>query len=117
MVKKRKKQPPLKSRITSALRQVWRWSPERRAALERARVCRGSYECELCGHRSGPKGVQVNHKEPVVGVEGFQGWDIYIERLFCDIDGLEIVCSGCHKKETEKQRNARKTKRQLRVEK
>jgi hypothetical protein len=108
MKPKRKKKPPLKSKITGALRKVWRWSPERRAALERARVCRGSYECELCGHRSGPKGVQVDHQEPVVDPSaGFQGWDVYIARLFCGTEGLRVICKGCHEAETAKQRAKR----------
>jgi hypothetical protein len=107
MVKKRKKQPPLKSRITSALRQVWRWSPERRAALERARVCRGSYECELCGHRSGPKGVQVDHVE-ACRKPGDDSWDGFIARLFCPVEDLRVLCRGCHQVQTKIQRQKKK---------
>jgi len=102
MVKKRK-QPPLKSKITSALRQVWRWSPERRAALERARVCRGVYGCELCGLGFGPKSVQVDHITPCRIPED-TSWDGFIARLFCPAEGLRVICKGCHASETAKQR-------------
>ncbi len=106
MKPKRKKKPPLKSKITGALRKVWRWSPERRAALERARVQRGVYECELCGHRSGPKGVQVDHIVPC-RLSDDASWDGFIARLFCGTDGLRVICKGCHKAETAKQRAKR----------
>ena len=106
MKTKKKAKPNLKSRITSALRQVWRWSPERRAALERARVCRGVYKCEMCGCKSGPKGVQVDHIEPC-RKPGDDTWDTFIARLFCPTSGLRVICKGCHDDETEKQRIAR----------
>lgn len=105
MVKKKAK-PNLKSRITSALRQVWRFSPERRLALERSRLTRGRYQCELCGHVSGPKGVQVDHIEPC-RKPGDDSWDGFIARLFCSVDGLRVICKGCHEAETAKQRLAR----------
>jgi 5-methylcytosine-specific restriction endonuclease McrA len=105
-MKPARKQPPIKSKITSALRQVWRWSPERRAALERARVQRGVYECELCGHRSGPKGVQVDHIVPC-RLSDDPSWDGFIARLFCGTEGLRVICKGCHEAETAKQAKAR----------
>lgn len=106
--------PNLKSRITSALRQVWRWSPERRAALERARLVRGRYQCNLCGRIFGPNYVQVDHIEPVVDpAGGFQGWDTFIDRLFCSTTGLQVICKGCHAVETAKQRKVRSEAKRL----
>lgn len=103
---KKKKKPNTKSRITSALRQVWRFSDERRFALERARLSRGVYQCELCGHKSGPKGVQVDHIVPC-RLPGDDSWDGFINRLFCPPEGLQVICKGCHDAETAKQRKAR----------
>ena len=27
---------------------------------------------------------------------GWQGWDIFIERLFCEVDQLDALCKNCH---------------------
>lgn len=104
---KPKKRPALKSRINSALRKVWRFGEERKQCLANARVGHGKYRCALCGHITGPKGIQVDHIEPVVDpVRGRQGWDVYINRLFCPPEGLQALCKGCHEAETAKQRKA-----------
>jgi hypothetical protein len=43
-----------------------------------------------------------------VGKEGFLSWDIFIERLFCGIENLQILCSECHKVKTKKETLERK---------
>lgn len=48
--------------------------------------------------------VQVDHVNPVVGEEGFQTWDIYIQRLFCEATNLQVLCSFCHLAKTGRQR-------------
>jgi hypothetical protein len=50
----------------------------------------------------------VDHQDPVVDpAAGFQGWDVYIARLFCGTEGLRVICKGCHEAETAKQRAKR----------
>lgn len=79
------------SKIKSALRQVWRWSPRRVEALRMSRVGRGSYLCAYCKSLFGPKEVQVDHVEPVKMAED---WNQYIEMLF---EGkLQVLCKSCH---------------------
>lgn len=102
-----KKPTPIKSRITSALRQIWwRYSEARKQALNRVKVSRGRYQCELCDHITGPKGIQVDHIIPC-RVPGDDSWDGFIKRLFCSQENLRAICKGCHKEETDKQRKLR----------
>ena len=51
----------------------------------------------------------VDHIEPVVDpAQGFVGWDTYIERMFCEVDNLQVLCSDCHDEKTERERGERK---------
>jgi 5-methylcytosine-specific restriction endonuclease McrA len=83
-----------RSRIRSALRQLWLRSRERAAALKRDK-----YTCQKC-HRKQSKAkghefnVMVHHKE------GIANWEAVInavyEHILCDIDKLETLCDECH---------------------
>lgn len=66
------------------------------------------YKCNCCGEEFPLKEVQVNHIRPVVPVEGFTTWDEVIERMFCEQDGLEVLCVPCHKLRTEEENILRK---------
>lgn len=104
--------------VKSALRTASvRWEPRYRT-LEDAFVGRQinvksgklakHFLCSKCGGHFPQKDVEVNHKIPVVPVEGFTSWDVVIDRLFCEKDGLEIVCKPCHKAITKLENEQRK---------
>ena len=65
----------------------------------------------LCAHCEGEfpsSKVQVDHINPVVDPKvGFTTWDTFIDRLFCTEEGLQVLCSTCHKKKTEQERKER----------
>jgi predicted HNH restriction endonuclease len=93
---KKKPETP-RSKVRSALRQLWLRSRERAAALKR-----DSYTCKRCGvKQSRAKGreqdVQVHH------LQGIGNWekviDIIYEEILCHPDRLETVCPDCHEKE------------------
>jgi hypothetical protein len=100
----RKKRPPfnLKSRITSALRRIWLYSPTRRAVSSLAKV-RGNF-CAECGKRQAK--LDIDHVDSVVGVEGFVDWNTYIDRMFNA--ELVAICRDCHNIKTAEMRDARK---------
>jgi 5-methylcytosine-specific restriction endonuclease McrA len=97
MSKKVKKGPSKTTFAKGALRRAslaWRPISEARRL---ARKERGRYECAMCKELFSAKEVQVDHRNPVIDIkEGWQGWDSYIERLFCDVDQLDVLCTTCH---------------------
>lgn len=66
------------------------------------------YKCNKCGGVFPLKEVQVNHIVPVVPVEGFTTWDEVVSRMFCEKDGLEVLCIPCHRLVTQEENILRK---------
>jgi hypothetical protein len=70
-------------------------------ALKRSRVDRGKYKCEMCEGIFPRQDVELDHIYPVIDPQkGFTTFDEYIERLFCDIDGFQVICEPCHDAKT-----------------
>lgn len=115
-MKNQKIKPPFnKSRLRSYIRREWLYSQLRRDAMARARIDRGIYCCEKCSALVGPKEIEVNHKIQVTPTQGLQSgadWGILIERmLYCGLEGLEVLCSECHKQVTDVERSERAEKK------
>lgn len=107
-----------RSFITSALRGAFRRYPTKFEALAMAGV--GSkpnkrtnrwakhYKCRSCGGEFVGSDVNVDHVVPVVDTtEGFVSWDVFIERLFCDVDNLQVLCEECHAIKSKAERSER----------
>lgn len=65
----------------------------------------------MCAHCSGlfpAKSVVVDHISPVVPTTGFTNWDDIIARMFCDVDGLQVLCKECHATKTKLENAERK---------
>lgn len=95
--------PVIHAYIVKALRRVWGWSPEKRAARARARTPRKGfyYLCDKCGGEFLRKETAVDHIEPVVQPElGFVDWNTLVGRLFCHETNLAVLCKPCHKLKT-----------------
>ena len=102
--------------VKSALRGASRkWQPIQ-ACLREARVGRGQYLCAGCketvpvtavvnGKRS--KNIYADHIEPIVPVTGWEGWDSCVERMFCELDGLQALCKPCHDTKSKEEAAAR----------
>lgn len=76
----------------------WRARTE---AMTAARIERGKYKCAMCSGLFGPKEVALDHIKPVVDPKtGFTTWDSYIENLFCEADGFQVICHPCHEVKT-----------------
>lgn len=67
------------------------------------------YKCNRCKNDFPMKEVEVNHIVPVVPVTGFTSWDETVERMFCEKEGLEVVCKPCHKNITKQENEERKS--------
>jgi len=97
-----------RSFITSALRGAHgRWNPKSVCKRE-GWVRRGFYRCDGCGE-VGPATLPplegrkrrrnnscVDHINPVVDPEvGFTDWNEYIERMFIEVEGYQLLCWEC----------------------
>jgi predicted HNH restriction endonuclease len=85
-----------RSRVRSAIRQLFLRSRERAACLKAA-----GYTCAACGvKQSKAKGrevaVEVHHRD------GIGNWekviDLIFEEILCSPDRLEVLCKECHAK-------------------
>lgn len=90
-------------RIRNALRRLWTWSPEWKAAKRRARLARGLYLCDEC--KRPVKTIEIDHVVPVGPTPGSRygrdaRWDDFMAKLFCSADGLRAICSQCHSRKT-----------------
>jgi hypothetical protein len=97
------------------IRQIWGWSPERKAVKKRAQVSKlpEAFKCEKCGAHPLKKGeYEVNHIKPCEDVRGWDEgdkWNGFIERTITPgVDGIELVCKPCHKKITNDQNKLRR---------
>lgn len=56
------------------------------------------FQCAECKGEFPSSQIQIDHIDPVVDPEkGFEGWDVMVERMFCDSEGLQVLCKPCHK--------------------
>lgn len=91
------KPTPLHTKIRSALRLIFMYSQTRRDALKLS-----GGRCKECGSKLK---LQVDHIQavgPTPGSRNANGvsWDTFIERMFCSVDGLQVLCVTCHRNKT-----------------
>lgn len=102
------KDSSFRSFLMSGLRRLSRFWQPAKVCLGKARISRGVYQCNMCKTVVGAKEIKVDHIEPVIPIEGFESWDIVIERLFCEEDGFQAICKTCHDSKTQIENNKRK---------
>ncbi len=112
--------------IRSGLRQMTlRWAPFQ-TAEKAATTKRGFRRCAKCGEEvpvtvleggRRVKNVHKDHRVPVVDPHvGFTNWDDYITRLFCEADGIDILCRACHTEVTNEEKAIAKERRRIEKE-
>lgn len=91
-----------RTKISSAIRQVWQRCYARRLAVKRCTREDGFQYCEKCGIKT--PGAKIDHINQVgpVSEPGF------IERLFCPSSGLQALCKKCHAEKTKLERKKKK---------
>lgn len=107
--------------IKSALRTASvRWPPRYQCLADAYRCTKVNektgrqakhFECAICAKLFTQQDVEINHKDPVVPVSGFDSWDAVIDRMFCEGDALECLCKPCHKAMTKEENQLRRTKK------
>ena len=103
--------------ITSTLRGGMRRFPNKWIALKGAYTGKrkgksgreaAHYKCAACADEFTSTNVEVDHIRPVVDpVRGFSSWDEYVQRLFCPVDNLQVLCKPCHKLKSKEEKACR----------
>lgn len=116
------------AKIKKHLRRLSIQRPEYTVAKNRAKIDKAVFKCENCGQImydgksqksfDSLKDIyptiimqkpELDHKKEVVDVEhGWQGWDVYINRLWCGPDELTVLCKTCHKNTSQEEMGIRK---------
>jgi len=106
------------SRIKGAMRQVAKFAPEVKEALNLSvhptiKGPRGGakFTCAKCGEAFDRKEVQVDHKDPVIPVDKRTvdlDWNTIVERMFCSAENYQVLCKPCHVIKSNDERKERK---------
>jgi 5-methylcytosine-specific restriction endonuclease McrA len=64
------------------------------------------YQCAKCTEWFKAKEVQVDHKVKCGTLKSYADIGPFFERLLCEADGLQVLCTDCHNKKTQEERNA-----------
>jgi 5-methylcytosine-specific restriction endonuclease McrA len=94
--------------IRSALRQKSRWwKPITEAKLQARRLYKGTnkrqkfeYQCNVCKNWFIEKKINVDHIVPAGTLTTSKDLPGFVERLFCEVDNLQVLCEKCHDKKT-----------------
>ena len=98
--------------IRSALRQKSRfWKPITECKLAARRLYKGvnkrqkyEYQCNMCKHWFIEKKINVDHIHPAGSLMSSKDLPGFVERLFCEVDNLQILCFHCHDIKTKKEK-------------
>lgn len=98
--------------IENGLRRISYKYPPRYTTQTLARIERGKYRCSDCKGSFKVKEIQLDHIVPVIDpVKGFTDWNDYIERMFPDMGGYQVLCTECHQKKSESENVVRREKK------
>lgn len=98
--------------IRSALRQAFSRYPPKYQAKDRAKRTlehkkgrqQYEYQCSHCNGWFPAKAVEVDHIEPAGSLRTYDDLPGFVRRLFCEVDGLQILCKECHLDKTTESR-------------
>lgn len=98
--------------IRSGLRQKSRWwKPITECKLKAKRAYKGpnkrqrfEYQCNACKLWFAEKHINVDHREPAGSLNCAQDLPGFVERLFCEIDNLQVLCESCHNIKTKEEK-------------
>lgn len=93
-----------------------KWPPHVRHAKEDARYeyhgknpnQKWVYLCSMCFKMFKGSEVHVDHVIPCGVLKSFADLPAFVEKMFCEKDGLKVVCKPCHEAKTAAERLARK---------
>lgn len=98
--------------IRSALRQKSRWwKPITECKMKSRRAYKGTnkrqrfeYQCNECKEWFPEKKINVDHIVPAGSLNCAADLPGFVERLFCEIDNLQVLCESCHNIKTKNEK-------------
>lgn len=101
--------------IRSGLRQKSRWwKPITQCKLNAKRTYKGpnkrqkfEYQCNSCKKWFAEKNINVDHIDPAGSLNCANDLPGFVERLFCETDNLQVLCSTCHNTKTQNEKNGK----------
>jgi 5-methylcytosine-specific restriction endonuclease McrA len=102
------------SMIRAALRQKSRWwKPILQCKMASRRAYKGpnkrqkfEYQCAVCEKWFQEKKINVDHIIPAGSLNCAADLPGFVERLFCEMDNLQVLCESCHNKKTANEKKA-----------
>lgn len=67
-----------------------------------------SYVCNSCKEEFDAKSITVDHVQAIGSLQKFSDLPTFVERLFCEEQFLQVLCSECHNKKTQLDNNKTK---------
>jgi len=91
---------PVKYQVMEEARRKYK-GPDKRTKWE--------YQCNSCKGWFKTKDVQVDHIVPAGSLKTFDDLPRFVSTLFCEKENLQVLCTTCHNKKTQEERNAIRT--------
>lgn len=104
--------------IRSGLRQKSRrWAPiyqclarAKRPSQSKNKKLKNEFLCSMCGGWFAQADVQVDHIRAVGSLKELEDLPAFVRNLFCEVDGLRVVCTDCHQIVTNEQAALKRNK-------
>ena len=91
-----------------------RYPVKHQVKLAARRQKRGSkrfeYKCSECLGYYPNSQVEVDHIEPAGSLKDYSDLAGFVQRLYCEADNLQVLCSTCHLAKTNSERQTRRKK-------
>lgn len=94
--------------LTNNIRGIYRKWPPKYEARKRAQIPyegpdkrrKWSYQCADCGGLFKGTEINVDHIQDCGKSTSWESLASWMELLFCEVDGLQVLCKPCHRKKT-----------------
>ena len=81
---------------------------KKRAARQKKGGKRFEYLCAECNKYYPNSQVEVDHIVPAGTLRSYEDLPKFVENLFCEPEGLQVLCKTCHQLKTNAEREARR---------
>ena len=66
-----------------------------------------AYECNYCKKLFSEKEIAVDHITQAGTLKCYEDLGEFVRKLFCEVEGLQVLCNDCHDKKTKEERDGK----------